>query len=107
MRKWFRQWLFKEDDRYGETIRPAAEAIRDHPSIQAFKIDNGYIVRVFGEDKFTAMRAPSMVYCKDHQAIADYIVSQAAINKLAGNAQMELPLAGGYAGSPVSAKAYR
>jgi len=107
MRKWFRQWLFKEDDRYEETIRPAANAIRDHPSIQAFKIDNGYIVRVFGEDKFTAMRTPTMAYCKDHQEIANYIVSQAAINKLAGNAQMELPLTGGSITNVPMGKVYR
>jgi hypothetical protein len=107
MRKWFRQWLFKEDDRYEETIRPAANAIRDTPSIQAFKIDNGYIVRVHSDAPFNTMRTPTMAYCKDHQAIADYIVSQAAISKLAGNAQMELPLTGGSITNVPIAKVFR
>ncbi len=96
MRKWLKRWLFKEEDRYEETLRPAHNVLRDQPSIQAYKIDNGYIVRVFSaEGPIHTLRMPTLAYCKDHQAIADYIVSQSATNKLVGNAQMELPLVGG------------
>ena len=99
MRKWLKRWLLKEEDCYEEKLRPAHNVLRDQPSIQAFRIDNGYIIRVWStEGPFNAMRMPTMAYCKDHQAIADYIVSQTAINKLVGNAQMELPLTGGSVG---------
>jgi len=100
MRKWLKRWLFKEEDRYEETLRPAHNVLRDQPSIQAYKIDNGYIVRVFSaEGPINTLRMPTLAYCKDHQAIADYIVSQSAINKLVGNAQMELALTGGSLGT--------
>lgn len=100
MRKWLKRWLLKEEDRYEESLRPAHNMLRDQPSIQAFKIDNGYIIRVWSADgPINTLRMPTLAYCKDHQAIADYIVSQTAVNKLLGNqAQMELPLTGGSVG---------
>lgn len=100
MRKWLRRWLLKEEGRYEATLGPAHNILRDQPSIQAFRIDNGYIIRVTSADgPLNTLRMPTLAYCKDHQAIADYIVSHSASNKLAGNAQMELPLTGGSVGN--------
>jgi hypothetical protein len=49
----------------------------------AFKIDNGYVVRSMNPDAaYTGERVPGFVYCADHQAIADHIVSSAVKQKL-------------------------
>jgi hypothetical protein len=45
----------------------------------AFKIDNGYIVRTMGPDD---PRTHGFVYCADHQAIADHLVSSAMRDRL-------------------------
>lgn len=97
MRNWFKKWLFADNTHLAEDSRPAYEALQSQASIQAFKIDNGYIVRVRGADMYiNESRVPNLHFCKDHQEIADYIVAQSAINKLVGE-QMELPLTGGTA----------
>lgn len=98
MRKWLKNWLFKEDN--GDVVevgRSSYEVLRGQGCIQAFKIDNGYIVRVRSADLYVNDgRVPVLHYCKDHKEIADYIVSKHAMDKLIGE-QMELPLTGGYA----------
>lgn len=95
MREWLKRWLFKEEGTPTEDHRPAYDLLRNQGSIQAFKIANGYVVRVAMSDIYLANeRAPNLHYCKDHQEIADYIVSQSAMSKL-GIDQMELPLVGG------------
>jgi hypothetical protein len=48
----------------------------------AFKIDNGYIVRTMDEAAYVGERAPGFVYCADHQAIADHLVSSAMRDRL-------------------------
>jgi hypothetical protein len=52
-------------------------------SIVAFQIENGFLVRTLrhNEDKIGG-RYHGFVYCADHQAIADYIVSSAMKNRL-------------------------
>jgi hypothetical protein len=49
----------------------------------AFKIDNGYVVRTMNpDDAYTGGRMPGFVYCADHQAIADHLVSSAMKDRL-------------------------
>jgi hypothetical protein len=52
-------------------------------SIVAFQIENGFLVRTMrrNEDAIGG-RYPGFVYCADHQAIADHIVSSAVKEKL-------------------------
>jgi hypothetical protein len=55
----------------------------------AFKIDNGYVVRSMNpDDAYTGVRVPGFVYCADHQAIADHIVSSAVKQKLGVQQEM-------------------
>ena len=49
----------------------------------AFKIDNGYIVRTMDpEAAYAGERTHGFVYCADHQAIADHLVSSAMRDRL-------------------------
>jgi hypothetical protein len=52
-------------------------------SIVAFQIENGFLVRTMrhNEDRIGG-RYPGFVYCADHQAIADHIVSSAMRDRL-------------------------
>ena len=52
-------------------------------SVVAFQIENGFLVRTLrhNEDKIGG-RYPGFVYCADHQAIADHIVSSAMKDRL-------------------------
>ena len=97
MRKWIKKWLFGGEHLVEmEDTRPAYDSLRHQGSIQAFKIGNGYIMRVVSADIIMHNeRVPNLHYCKDHQEIADYIIQQAAIQKLGAEQQMELPLVGG------------
>lgn len=55
------------------------------PAIVAFKIDNGYVVRsvnVGPAYEIGGSPVSGFTYCKDHQAIADHIVSEAAREKV-------------------------
>lgn len=52
------------------------------PSVVAFKIENGFVVRALNGDEIPGYRLPGFTYCKDHQAIADYIVTSAVKEKL-------------------------
>ena len=55
----------------------------------AFKIDNGYVVRTMNPDEaYSGARMPGFVYCADHQAIADHIVSSAMKDKLGVQSDM-------------------
>jgi hypothetical protein len=94
LRKLLRNWLFKNECPEVDT-RPAYEAMHGTPSIQAYRISNGYIVRVFDVDAFhSGMRVPDMTFCKDHKEVAEHIVARSAVEKLVGT-QMSLPLTGG------------
>ncbi len=52
-------------------------------SVVAFQIENGFLVRTMrhNEDKIGG-RYPGFVYCADHQAIADHLVSSAMKDRL-------------------------
>lgn len=55
----------------------------------AFKIDNGFIVRTMNpEEAYSGARMPGFVYCADHQAIADHLVSSAMKDKLGVQSDM-------------------
>lgn len=99
MREWIKKWLFDRDQDVTEEYRPAYNELRHQGSIQAFRISNGYVVRVMSSDIILhGERIPTLHFCKDHQEIADYIVAQATIQKLGAERQMELPLTGGQVG---------
>lgn len=69
-----------------EVVRPATNMERMFgdcaPAIVAFKIENGYVVRTVRVDPYEHGVASGFTYCKDHQAIADHIVSEAAREKV-------------------------
>ena len=55
------------------------------PSIMAYRINNGYIVRVYEPEyriKAHNTVGPNFTYCKDAQAIAEHIVASAMKDKL-------------------------
>lgn len=53
------------------------------PALVAFRIENGYVVRVKNPDFATVGgRTSGFVYCADHQAIADHIVTTFARERL-------------------------
>ena len=55
----------------------------------AFKIDNGFIVRTMNPDAaYVGERVQGFVYCADHQAIADHLVSSAMKDKLGVQSDM-------------------
>jgi tRNA A-37 threonylcarbamoyl transferase component Bud32 len=73
-----------QKERYANEVRPATNMERMFgdcsPAVVAFKIDNGYVVRTIqtGPQYLEGSTASGFTYCKDHQAIADHIVSEAA-----------------------------
>lgn len=55
----------------------------------AFQIDNGFVVRTLNRrDDIVSGRNPGFVYCADHQAIADYLISSAVKDKLGVQSDM-------------------
>jgi hypothetical protein len=55
------------------------------PAIVAFKIENGYVVRSVQSSAYAGELATGFTYCKDHAAIADHIVTEAAREKVMPN----------------------
>lgn len=56
------------------------------PAIVAYRITNGYIVQsLMGHD--THGRQPTLHYCADHQAVAEFIVAEASRQALGLNTQ--------------------
>lgn len=55
----------------------------------AFKIDNGFVVRTMDPDApHLGERMPGFIYCADHQAIADHLISSAMKDKLGVQSDM-------------------
>jgi hypothetical protein len=73
---------------------PTTEAMRNQlldssPSIVAFRISNGYVVRVHNpHDYKLGTIGPGFTYCKDAQAIAEHIVASAMKDKLGVQSDM-------------------
>lgn len=60
-------------------------------AIVAFKIDNGYVVRVHNSQAVMAgVPSGGFTYCADHQAIADYIVTAAMKDRLGVQTTLDL-----------------
>ncbi|MCA3768955.1 hypothetical protein [Cutibacterium sp.] len=96
MIKAFKRWLAKAA--YDGLQQPKEEArisrMYDMLSecgvaIVAFQIDNGFVVRTMNRhnDSFGS-RNSGFVYCADHQAIADHIVTSAMVRKLGVQSDM-------------------
>ena len=99
MIKAFKRWLAKAAyDGLSENQAPM-EDVRTNKlhdmlsnnmaAMVAFKIDNGFIVRTMNPDAMIhGERLPGFVYCADHQAIADHLVSSAMKDKLGVQSDM-------------------
>jgi hypothetical protein len=73
------------DDRAEVTLNPPVQnqLLEGSPSIVAFRINNGYVVRVFDPNNYKlGTVSPGFTYCKDAQAIAEHIVASAMKDKL-------------------------
>ena len=70
-----------------ETVRN--QLLESSPSIVAFRINNGYVVRVYNpHDYKLGTIGPGFTYCKDAQAIAEHIVASAMKDKLGVQSDM-------------------
>lgn len=96
MIKAFKRWLAAAAY---EGLRQQPEEVRTNKlhdmfsnnmaAMVAFKIDNGFIVRTMNPDAMIyGERSPGFVYCADHQAIADHLVSSAMKDKLGVQSDM-------------------
>lgn len=80
----------RRDERlgYAPEVRAATEMERMFgncsPAVVAFKIVNGYVVRTIDYEQQTlhGVRQGGFTYCKDHQEIAEHILSSEAKRKL-------------------------
>jgi hypothetical protein len=89
IKQWFGRSLLSliQDTQQPEVMR-STNRLQDMLSesgaaIVAFQIENGFLVRTLRrhEDAIGG-RYPGFIYCADHQAIADHIVSSAVRDKL-------------------------
>jgi hypothetical protein len=97
VQKWLGLPAAGEDWRYAQTeVREADAMLRESgPSIVAYKITNGYVLRTCEQPQLYnngQRRVPALTYCKDHKEIADHIVAEATKTALGVGQQYELPL---------------
>ena len=65
------------------------QLLESSPSIVAFRINNGYVVRVYDPTNYKlGTVGPGFTYCKDAQAIAEHIVASAMKDKLGVQSDM-------------------
>jgi hypothetical protein len=97
MIKAFKRWLAKAvHEGLGEQSKNIAQPSRlDDMMMDAgvafivFQIDNGFVVRTINRhNAMIGNRNPGFVYCADHQAIADYLISSAMKDKLGVQSDM-------------------
>lgn len=96
MFKAFKKWLAKaaydglqQSIEVDRTNRLHDMLSNNMAAMVAFKIDNGFIVRTMKPDTMIhGERYPGFVYCADHQAIADHLVSSAVKDKLGVQSDM-------------------
>lgn len=96
MIKAFKRWLAKaaydglSQPKETERINKLHDMFSNNmAAMVAFKIDNGFIVRTMNpEEAYSGARMPGFVYCADHQAIADHLVSSAMKDKLGVQSDM-------------------
>jgi hypothetical protein len=89
MIKMFKKWLVGDiyDKLHNQTNNqvydPFRDAFRpDATAIVIFRINNGFVVRA----------GSGLIYCADHQAIADYIMASATRDRLGVQLDMFEPL---------------
>lgn len=97
MIKAFKRWLAKAAyEGLGEQPKEVPQPSRlgdmmmdSGAALIAFQIDNGFVVRTMNRhNDIVGSRNPGFVYCADHQAIADYLVSSAMKSKLGVQSDM-------------------
>ena len=97
MIKAFKRWLAKAAyEGLGEQPKEAPQLGRlgdimmdSGVALIAFQIDNGLVVRTTNRhNDIFGSRNPGFVYCADHQAIADYLISSAVKSKLGVQSDM-------------------
>ena len=96
MIKAFKRWLAKaaydglSQPKETERINKLHDMFSNNmAAMVAFKIDNGFIVRTMNPDAaYVGERVQGFVYCADHQAIADHLVSSAMKDKLGVQSDM-------------------
>lgn len=91
MIKAFKRWLAKVvyewmEEQRKDAVQPSrlGDMLMDSGvALVAFQIDNGFVVRTTNRrNDIVGSRNPGFVYCADHQAIADYLISSAVKSKL-------------------------
>ena len=91
MIKAFKRWLAKVvyewmEEQHKDAVQPSrlGDMLMDSGvALVAFQIDNGFVVRTMNRrNDIVGSRNPGFVYCADHQAIADYLISSAVKSKL-------------------------
>lgn len=97
MIKAFKRWLAKAAyEGLGEQPKEVSQPSRlgdmmmdSGAAVVAFQIDNGFVVRTMNRHgDIVGSRSPGFVYCADHQAIADHLVSSAMKDKLGVQSDM-------------------
>lgn len=97
MIKAFKRWLAKAvheglGEQSKEVVQPSrlGDMMMDAGvAFIVFQIDNGFVVRTINRhNDFVGNRNPGFVYCADHQAIADYLISSAMKDKLGVQSDM-------------------
>lgn len=97
MIKAFKRWLAKAvHEGLGEQSKDVVQPSRLDDMMMdsgvafiVFQINNGFVVRTKNRhNDFVGNRNPGFVYCADHQAIADHIVSSAMKDKLGVQSDM-------------------
>ena len=97
MIKAFKRWLAKAayewmEEQRKDAVQPSrlGDMLMDSgATLIAFQIDNGFVVRTTNRhNDIVGSRNPGFVYCADHQAIADYLISSAMKDKLGVQSDM-------------------
>ena len=89
MKKLIRKWLGIEEP-YPEAQRPMAHDVLEgsEMALVAYRIDNGYLLRVSGQRALQIGGAARLIYCTDEKDMADKIIAHRAFHKVVGGADL-------------------
>jgi len=93
IKRWIRNIINEQLAQPAEQHRPRlGDMFADAgAAVVAFKIENGYVVRTHNQQATMAgISNGGFTYCADHQAIADYIITAAAKDKLGVQGSLNL-----------------